>query len=618
MNCKKILTAALSLAGALAFATAANAQQIVLGVGSSALFPTVGIAALSDDPITAGTNPPCGKNLWSLKGSVGGPLNGIDPRGGTTAEPGNIWVVWDGTATDGSDATTICAYLSVDSLVGQRLFFAQGASGNGTLSLTTTAGGANVITGFVDTTATLPSTIQTKLNGAHFNVAFTDVRPEDGQYAYYRAANSPANGGFNYNPSGLVAGTPIWSSFSNTNAQVDNFHVSGNDPISPFYAIPSSTTVPLGASPIIIFYNNGNTATGGLGAALPTNILSKTAEKLWSGQIGGTQAVFNLSANTYLDVIQREPMSGTYNTFEFQLVHARDGSAGDSTQELDTVHGGTIAPSPTLCYGTPPAAFSACTNPLYLSAFNSIRYRGLGTGELVKAVRRTTTFQTTHPDVIGYAFYSLGSFAGATNLKYVKLQGVDALYGSYNGSTPFYTDYATNGLFPTCSGSINAAGGSTYKCDKVLPNFFNVQNGSYRVWSTLSAIVNTSAPLPPALVTTLIQASQDQAAYALLNPSLSGESTASTVITAIADFVPYQYFPSGTATIFLQVFRSHYGISGVAANNGTNAPNTFCAADQASPNCFEEGGNMAGVAFWRISDQSYYNATGSEFLTQIE
>ena len=138
------------------------------------------------------------------------------------------------------------------------------------------------------------------------------------------------------------------------------------------------------------------------------------------------------------------------------------------------------------------------------------------------------------------------------------------------------------------------------------------------MWSSLRAVINTTAPLPPALATTLLHASQDQAAFALNNPALGGISCSLCNISAIADFVPNFYFPGGVQTQFLQVFRSHYPISSVQANNGTNPPNTFCASDQASPNCFEEGGDMAGVAFFRNTDVAYFNITGSEWLTQIE
>jgi hypothetical protein len=594
MNCKKFLTVALSFAGAMLFATAANAQSVVLGAGSSALFPTVGIAAVSPDPISGAGNP-CGNHLWTGKnGALSATVNGIDPRSGTTAEPGSIFVAWDNSTTP----TIVCAYLSVDSLVGQRLFFAQGASGNGTLQFATGTAASNLIAGFLDSDATVPGPVASLINGAHFNVAFTDIRPEDGQFAFFRAANAVASGGFGYNTGCSVAGTPIWSSFSNTNAQVDCFRISGTDPISAV-AIPSSKTIPLGASPIIPFINNN----GSIGAA--TNILAKTAEKFFSGQLGGSQSVFGTGVgNVVMAEIQREPLSGTYNTWEFQLVHARDGSAGDSTQEKNG--SGLINPTPAQCF-VGGAAFVACTNPMYInSGLNSQRYRAIGTGEMIKAVNGTTTVPTTQPDRLGYAFYSLGSFfITSSHLKYLTLQGVDALYSNYD----------TAGLFGTCSGDINTA---NFQCTTKLPSLANVAAGNYRVWSSLRAVVNTSAPLPPAAVTTLLHAAEDQAAYALSNPALSGINAANTNISAIADFVPNFSYPGGVETPFLKVFRSHYGISGLAANNGTNGPSAFCAADQAPPNCFEEGGDMAGVAFQIISDQSYFNATGSEFLTQIE
>jgi len=606
MNCKKILTAALCLAGTLLLATAANATPtVVLGAGSSALFPTVGIAAVSPDPISS-TAAPCGTHLWSSKNGVNGnTVNGLDPRSGTTAEPGNIWVAWDA-----EPPTVVCAYLVVDSLVGQRLFFAQGTgvTGNGTLQLVvgSPGTGGSLIAGFTDTDATPPADVVSAINGAHFNVAFTDIRPEDGQFAFFRAANTVANGGFNYNGTCAVQGTAIYSSFSNTNAQVDCFHISGTDPITSV-AIPSSKTVPLGASPVVLFYNTNGNMSGG---TLPTNILSKTAAKFFSGQIGSSQSVFGTAVtNTVMSEVQREPLSGTFNTFEFQVVHARDGST-DDTQELNGA-GNTISPTPTLCF-TGGSAFVACTNPMYIvTSVNSKRYRAIGTGEMVKAVNGTTTVATTDPDRLGYGFYSLGTFyISSSHLKYLTLQGVEPLYPSYS---------ANNGLFGTCSGSINHTPSSNFQCTTTLPSFDHIQDGSYRVWSSLRAIVNTTAPLPPTLVTTLLQASQDQAAYALNNPGLSGITTANTNITAIADFVPNFYYPSSVQTAFLKVFRSHYPISGLDANNGTNAASgAFCAADQSSPNCIEEGGDMAGVVFLINTDVAYFNTTGNEFLTQIE
>lgn len=610
MNFKKMMMALVALVGCSLLATAANAQTVVVATGSSGIFPTVGIAAFTPDPIN-GTSPVCGGHLWTGKnGSGGETINGIDPRGGA-AEPGNLFVVWDNNAAP----TTICAYLVVDSVVGLRLFFAQGSSGNGTLQVTNGTN-QNVIVGLADTDTTLPTPVLNAINGAHFNMAFSDIRPEDGQFAYARAAAAQGSGGFGYNTTGVLQGTAIYSSFSNTNAQVDNFRVSGTDPISG-QPIPASTTVNVGAYPIVIIAGTqGAMGTNSCGTGtFPTNILSKTAEKFFSGQIGSSQSVFGPSVcNAVMSEIQREPMSGTYNTFEFQLVHARDGSAGTSTQELNTqAASGLVNPTPTLCF-TGGAAFSACSNPMYInSGANSIRYRAIGGGEMVKAVNLGTTVHTTNPDTLGYSFYSLGSFfqnnnsgtAHALNMHYLTLQGVD----------PLYSNYDTGGAFGLCTGAITSSTSSTFQCTTKLPNLASVANGSYRVWNTGIAAINSSSP---ALASTLVEGLQDQAAYALLNPGNSGENCANCTIFAIADLVPSFYYPSGIKTPFLKVFRSHYGISGVDANNGTNGTSAFCAADQTAPNCGEEGGSMAGVGFFNITDVNYYNATGDELITQIE
>jgi hypothetical protein len=132
-------------------------------------------------------------------------------------------------------------------------------------------------------------------------------------------------------------------------------------------------------------------------------------------------------------------------------------------------------------------------------------------------------------------------------------------------------------------------------------------------------VVNTAAPLPPPLVNVLIQASQDQAAFALKNPAMGGIAAPNVVINVLADFVPTFYYPGGAQTQFFNLFRSHYSISGVNANNGTGSPVTgYCAAGQVPPNCVEAGGDMAGVGYWIISDQAYFATVGGEVLTHIE
>jgi hypothetical protein len=504
----------------------------------------------------------------------------------------------------------VCAYLSATSLDGLRLFYAQAAGGNGVLQfIPAGAAGSNLIVGIQDTPGAFPPAVAAILNGAHFNVAFTALRPEDAQFVFFRTANAVAGGGFAYNPGCAVNGIPILSSFSNTNnVSVSCFGVSGADPISGF-AIPPSTAISLGAEPVVLFYNtNGNLSQG----ALPTNILSKTATKFFSGQFGSSQSVFGPSVvNTVMSEIQREPLSGAYNAFEFQVVHARDGNSSDFQEQLNAAGLNPIPPAPAGCFvgGTP---FAACTNPMFInSGVNSFRFRAISSSEMVKAVNGTTVVPTPNPDRLGYAFYGLQNFfILGSHLKYLTLQGMDPLY-------PLYA--VNNGLWGVCGGAINAGGGSTFKCTTTLPSFDHIIDGNYRTWSILRAVVNTAAPLPPPLVNVLIQATQDQAAFALKNPAMGGIAAPNVVINVLADFVPTFFYPGGAQAQFFNLFRSHYSISGVQANNGTTSPVTgYCSPAQAPPNCFEAGGDMAGVGYWIISDQTYFNLTSSEVLTHIE
>ena len=638
MNCKKLSVLAFALAGSLLLASAAKAgpSKVFLGVGSSAQFPTAGIAAVSPDPVTGGAAP-CGSHLWTGKnGSAGAVILGIDPRqsgGVPPSEPGNIWVAWDVEP----NPTVVCAYLVVDSIVGLRLYFGQGSggdwatgvpagqTGNGTLHFTTGTASGNLIAGFPDTDLSVPADVASAINSAGaaipigFNVAMTDVRPEDGQYANGRSLTT-----FGYGGAGVCGTNPFLSSYTATNAQVCKFSVSGpaggaTDPVSGL-SIPAAQSYSFGAAPIVIIGNN-NGSMGAAGCTYPTNILSKTAAKLWSGQIGTALQAFGPGVcNAQLSVNQREAVSGTYNTFEFQLIHARDGNSGD-TQEINSVLNTPIVGNPPsgACF-TPPTAFPAaqsCTNPMFLSSGqNSVRLRAIGTGEMIKAVNGGTGVAVPpYNNRLGYAFYSLGSFFTSANaaVRYFTLQGVDALYGSYN----------TSGAFGVCAGNIPAG---TFNCSTPLPSFAHLIDGSYRVWSNYRWVA------PVGLAATdirmqVLNAGLDQAHYALVtNPGANGGGVTCNgtglatyagpcFIKAVADFVAPVDFP---------VFRSHYplsviGPSGIAANNGTNSASTgFCAADQTSPNCVEEGGDMAGVAFFKIADVQLFNATGNELLTNIE
>jgi len=604
MNLRKLCTAVLSAAGTLLLAStsfASPSSPQILAVGSSGIFTSMGIAAVNGDPQT-GASTICGSNFWSASGSSG-LAYAVDGRTGKSIpnEGGSIWVAWDA-----DPPNVVCAYLSVDSIVGQRLFLGQGAAGNATLTVTAAAkstAGANAVSFVLDTATTgLPASVWNVLtdSGAmdqHFNVALTDIRPEDGQYAYTRAACNRANqydvSCFGYGPLGGV-GTAILSSYTATSAQVVAYSISGTDPFTGL-TVPSFQTIPIGATPILLFYNTTNT-TDGLGAYLPTNITDSTAAMIWSGQFGLVdQLVGRQTGSTKtLHVVQREPVSGTYNTFEFQMIHTRDSYGGAWSQEFG------FGPTPS-CAGftlgspkyTPPVEPGdlGCANPMDVAGamgttYGGRRTRGIGTGELVGAVN-----SSNNPDSIGYAFWGLGTFGGKTNTKYMTVNGAEPLFANYQ---------TNNGAPPSCSGYFNAA--PAFGCTGAFSpisnvTFANLTNGSYRVWSTIRAVIYSSYT-PPATgpsVQTLILGAQDQAHV------------------NVPDFVPTVYCSSGSSgnctggtTTGMPVFRSHYPISGTNPNNGVISPSS------------EAGGDMAGRAFYNVQESEFYSLTGNYLYTFIE
>jgi hypothetical protein len=657
----------------LVFAAASYGQAPqVMAVGSSGVFPTVGIAAVSADPITSAAAF-CGTNFWSGQKSFDPtPSNlasGIDGRldGATQvpAEPGTLWVAWDNDTTP----TKVCSYLSVDSIVGQRLFFsnATGAGGNftgnatlsvsalakesvgankvsfvkdnavctagaspasatvlsivdgaGTATFTATAAlaanfaaGASVtISGTTNYNGTftiqsttapagtsftfahaaaatenvgtgnvaancpgIPPAVYALINNAHFNIAFTDVRPEDAQYAYHRAACALIPGDntkacMGYGPEGHI-GTAILSSYSTAKSQVVAYSISGTDPLSGLAVAPFTTT-PFGGVPLVVFVNTSDATAGGLGNAAFTNVPSQVLSNYYTGFDGST-ADMNPSVGGFLSgkqiqVVEREVLSGTYNAFEFSTVRTISDNRVRSQETGNTGFGNN-------CF-TPPAAPVSCGNPMWVPGADAThRARAIGTGELVTEVSAGTAFIPA-TNSIGYAFFSLGTFGGKANIKYLSLDGNDPIYA--NGVN-------TAGAFPNCTGFFNTT--PAFSCGAPgLPTFANLNAGNYKAWSLIQA--STATPVPATLAS-FIQAGQDQA-----DPNSTPH---------IADLVPTQICGNpacSTKTKVLPVFKSHYGISGFTPDNGTAAGHT------------ESGGSMAGATFTVNADQDYQNAVG--------
>jgi hypothetical protein len=437
--------AVMMLSGTNSFA---SNPLIFNGAGASVLFNTWALGAYS--------NSTCGTNIWTYKKGA----NGIDGRSSSIpAENGNVWIVWN------NSLSKVCAYLSVDSTVGAQLFFAQPQA---TISIPSTevgTAGENLVPTLTDTT--LPQAVYNIVNGAKFNAALTNVRPEDALFAENRvlgALNTTNYSGLGYGPGPI--GTPILSTFSSASATPVAFAISGTDPITGD-AIPSWKATDVGASPVIIFANTENTSSNGDFSNVNAfqNIDRFPLALALNGSLGYTRDLTNVSGldPVPLNVVLRDPLSGTYNVLEFQI--PRSVEIG-STQEL----------------GVNPAAPGG--NPLNIAnAGGGWRQRTGSSSEEVAEVGNSA-----NGNVLGYSFWSTGNFASVVNsTRYFTVDGVDPLYASYAG-----------GYFPTC----------TAPCPGLV-QFTNVLNGSYPIWNVIRVVTNSKVPTG---VQTLITAVQAQTA----------------------------------------------------------------------------------------------------------
>jgi hypothetical protein len=399
----------------------------------------------------------CGTNIWTQKSSSSAPIEGVDQRpGGSPAQTGNIWIEWN------TNMTTICAYLTVDSTVGNEMFFAVPKFTLSIASSLVNAPGANLIPTLTD--VPLPQAVYNALNNQAFNGAATDIRPEDALFEENRVLaplNTTNYDGLGYGPGPV--GTPILSAFSSKSATPVAFALSGSDPISGGQ-IPAWTTNDVGAEPVMVFVNTQDTSSAGFGSASFSNIDRWTLANVLNGTLTRTRDVAYVKGLPAVGIqtMLREPLSGTYTTMEFNVPRNVE---INSTQEL----------------GVNPAAPGG--NPLNVTyASGGSRRRVIGTGEMVSEV-------SSIEDAFGYAFWSTGNFADAlSTTKYLSVDGVDPLQ---------YSWYQTRGTFPNC----------VYPCKGLIP-FVNILNGSYPIWTIMR--VATNLPVP-AGITTLVKNVQNSA-----------------------------------------------------------------------------------------------------------
>ena len=551
----------LLIAGATAtiFAASASAQLMVQGVGSSALFQSASLAAFQL----------AGAGAGHYTASNGGAI--LDTRAPTTLpipnELGTLSVVWNAAMTQA------WTYLSVDSVVGNRAYFAQPRT---TLQLAAPlpAAGQKISTALWGAdAATIPAVVITMINNMPFNVAFTDILPADAKFAQNRVncgtATTAVLGCLGYGTADPNVGTAIQSHFSAAVAHPVNFNIFGSDPITG-NAIPSYTVVPVGVAPIIFIANRTNAAGLGQTALFSDITFEATAQLLFTGIdcAGSAWGAYDAAHTFAVTPILREPWSGTMNTFEFNIMVTN--GQGSTTNGWFSQE--SIFNPPFFVPSTFNANQPATNNPLngacatasngYASFPQGNRMRAIGTGEMVSSVKATA-------DSIGYLFFGYGnvsSIAASASYGYLTYQTVDPINPSGSYATPFSSGglvYPGGGQLPSCTAPCPIA---------VNTSFPNLRTGGYRRWSVLRGVADTGSA-------------------ALTNLQAVANTAANQINGTVPDFLPWNATTDGDNG--MGIYRIHFapGMTGtpVVNFNATNTPNNGIT----NP-ALEAGGDVGG------------------------
>jgi hypothetical protein len=601
----------ITIAAVAVTAASASAQLKVGGVGSSAMFQTATIEAFQEANAAPATGTPC-----TNKGTAGyyvaknnGQIN--DQRGDSNIVPqlGNLSVVWDNATTP----SCVFYYLSVDSGVGNRAFFSVPRAQLGVVTPAVAPSSSVISPAFFGNTnpVAIPAAVLSIINNSPFTAAFTDIRPEDALFAEHRTncgtSTTATPECLGYGTSDPYAGAQIKSAISSTQAQPVAFNIFGTDPITG-QAIPAWATVPVGVSPVIFITNRSN--TNGLGqvvSGVPTfsgMIYQGSPTLLFSG-LNCDSSAFAISGapNVAVYPIEREPISGTMNTFEFNIMvplwapfapYYLSENYGLFTQEglLSAPFGmPSIAGNPpVVSYNNWGAIQPATNNPLngacpapgvnngWAGGPQGARMRAIGTGDEVTGVKNT-------PDSIGYIFFSYGnvsSIAGNSNYGYLTygewgggpggaLIPTDPInpsgtYGASYTSPQGNIVYPGNGQLPTCTAPCPLPAGTSFP---------NVRSGAYLQWSLLRA---AGAPGDLSLLT-------------LAN------GIANQVNNSSPDFIPFNATTDGDPGI--QFYRSHFSPAGVTYGSPGSPNNGINPATGAYVAGTESGGDVGGCVDWR-------------------
>ena len=566
MRGKNAILAVTMLAVIVGLTSAATAQVKFLGVGSSAMFTGSAVGVFNDVCSPRGGSDCRHYSIGGKNGANGNNFaQAVDSRNTSIpVEGGNLWVVWD----NNTSPLQIWAYLTVDSIVGNRCYFAVPRCNlqvdSGVLS---TAGQnrvpAGLFVGGKADEASLPSNVLSAVQTT-FTAALTDIRPEDAKFETSRilkayTASSLAGLGYgvtstNCPSASALIGCQIKGTWGGAATPVQ-FNISGKDPITAL-KVPGSKTISIGAAPIVFLYNNTGAGLSGGGF---TDISFTEAASVFDGTKGLASDLRGGVGSNPLNVLLREPLSGTMTTTEFNVFRTQ--LAPKYLPAKDSQEKG-IDLSTGACPGL------GCPNPLQLASKNGgVRLRGIGTGQIISG--NSGVGGILHlADSIGYAFFSFGNVApiagGGGVGRYVTLDGVDPIATSYS-----------NGVLPTCSAPCPVAPGTSYP---------HLRDGSYRAWSILRLVTDASGAN-------------------LTNAQAVVTATQNLINATVPDFVSAVATPDGDPG--MPYYRSHFKQAGVAGtpNNGNSGTEKgadvggcpFKKATQPEKYCFRLNGTKAAA-----------------------
>jgi hypothetical protein len=607
---------------ALAPSASATAKGVVIASGSSALWQTMALAAYNSGQCAVPKKGvTCSHYTDNTKFQLHDNRPGRRVKGTADAvDTGDIWIVFDSTL-----GPNVWAYIKVDSVVGNRCFFANPACTIQAPSATYNWGSAGqkiAATLWGADTTVVPASVQTLFvngKGVKVNTAGTDIRPEDAAFAECRVNSSLGNGspgfgdgldGLGYNSSNAAGVCPAYGGLHGTNAPLYStagiisgygstgaaspanilaFNISGKDPFTNANVI-NYTVVSAGASPITFIYSR-NTASSGLNQGTGTTGLSASSDSLqtlFSGTDCDAFDIFGVGVSPNpIYAYLREPLSGTMNTTEATVFRR-------PVQTISS-NGVTASKSQEKNVGSAnPLKQAACANGI------GGRSRAIGTGEEVNSVLNSEAIPAIGVDGVGYTFFSfgnVGAVAGTANYGYILLDGVDPI-GPFNTATK---TLFPNQELPTCTAPCtenqfwSPVSSQSY-------SFPNLRNGKYGAWSLLRMVTTT------ANATNLKNLMNGSHVY---------------VTNATPDYVPALGVPlncvgSACTDPGLQVFRAHYqqcngngtsatcpGVDGLgpAAADGTFNTNN-------NPTGTDKGGDMGGCV-GAISGGAFGVASGT-------